>query len=139
MVRITDAQIIRLLEEDSRMPASHMAKELGVTETAIRKRIQKLRENGIITHHTIRISPRKSDLLIVFVGIDTKAESYMAIGRELKEKPFVKRMYATSGDHQLQLECWFKSNEEFHSEIEELENNPCITKVCPGVVQEQIK
>ncbi len=139
MVRITDKQIVDVLEKDARSPASHIAAQLGVTETAVRKRIAKLQENGIITQYTIRLSPRKSDVLIVFVGIDTKAESYMRISRELKEKHYVKRMYSTSGDHHLQLECWFSGNDEFHQSLHELEENPNITKVCPGVVQEQLK
>lgn len=139
MVRITDMQIIDLLEKDARTPASHIAEELGVTETAIRKRMSRLQEKGIITQYTIRLSPRKSDYLIVFVGVDTKAESYMKISNELKEKDYVKRMYATSGDHHLQLECWFENNEEFNETLSKLSEHPGITKVCPGVVQEQLK
>ena len=139
MVRITDMQIIDLLERDARTPASHIAEELGVTETAIRKRMAKLQEKKIVTQHTIRVSPRKSDFLIVFVGIYTKAESYRKISNELKEKSYVKRMYSTSGDHHLQLECWFTSNEEFHESLHKHEKNPEITKICPGIAQEQIK
>lgn len=139
MGRIKDEELILLLEQNARTPATKLAEQLGVTETAVRKRIQKLEEQQIITQHTIRISPKKSNFHIVFVGVDTKPETYMRVSQTLLTRNEVKRMYATSGDHHLQLECWFENKESFNNFIQELEKNPDTRKVCPGIIQEQLK
>ena len=139
MGRIRDEELLTLLEQNARAPATQLAKEIGVTETAVRKRIQKLEGQGIITQHTIRISPKKSNYTIVFIGVDTKPESYMRVTNELMNQQAVKRMYSMSGDHQLQLECWFNNREELVEFTQGLEQDEHVLRVCPGIIQEQIK
>lgn len=139
MVRITDDAVLEALEKNGRIPAAHIATKLGVTETAIRKRIAKLEEKGIIQKYTIHISPKKSAYTVVFIGIDTKPESYMKILDKVAKDEVVKKAYTTSGDHQIQLECWFLDQESFRNYVRNLEENPDIVKVCPGIVQEQVK
>lgn len=51
MVRPIDAldrSIIRLLQEDSRMPSAEIARRLGVAERTVRARINRLVEDGIV-------------------------------------------------------------------------------------------
>jgi DNA-binding Lrp family transcriptional regulator len=43
-----DNRIIELLLEDSRVPLAHISKEVGLSSTAIRERINKLIQNGVI-------------------------------------------------------------------------------------------
>jgi len=48
-----DLQILKLLKENARMPYAKLAEELGISESAVRKRIKKLRKAGVIKKFTI--------------------------------------------------------------------------------------
>ena len=51
--RIVDEELLDLLEENARMKFVDLADRLGVTETAVRKRMRKMVENGVIKKFTI--------------------------------------------------------------------------------------
>ena len=51
-----DQKILRLLKKDSRMSNVAIAKEIGLTEGAVRRRIEKLVEDGTIKSFTINVS-----------------------------------------------------------------------------------
>ena len=51
-----DQTLLQLLSENSRMPYSRLAEELGLSEAAVRKRIQKLIKLGIIRKFTLEYS-----------------------------------------------------------------------------------
>lgn len=139
MTRITDEQVLLELERNARTPAAHIAAKLGVTETAIRKRIKKLQDNGTILHYAIRTDPKKTGSTHTFIGVDTEPEHYLKTINYCKEQPAVIRGYATSGDHNIQLKCTFPNNQALQEFVEELEKQPGITKVCPGIITDTIK
>jgi Lrp/AsnC family transcriptional regulator of lysine biosynthesis len=56
MKKDKDKEILRLLTADSRMSNVDIAKELGITEGAVRSRIKKLVDSGIIRRFTIEAS-----------------------------------------------------------------------------------
>jgi len=61
--------------ENSRTPIMKIAEKLGVSETAIRKRIRKMEKNGIIKKYTVEIDPRKLGYnVIALIGLDTTPE-----------------------------------------------------------------
>ncbi len=139
MVRITDKQVLFELARNARKPAAHIAKTIGVTEAAIRKRIKKLEDNGTITQYTKRTDPKKTDSMHVFIGIDGKPEYFMNLVKYSKEQEAVTRGHTTAGDHSIQLECIFPNNDAFVTFIQDLENQPGVVKICPGIVTNTIK
>lgn len=48
-----DIKLLKLLKENARTPYSRLAKELGISESAVRKRISKLIKSGVIKKMTI--------------------------------------------------------------------------------------
>ena len=48
MVRDSDFKILEMLRENSRTSFVQIGKEIGVSEAAIRKRVKKLQERGIL-------------------------------------------------------------------------------------------
>ena len=51
--RIVDEELLDLLQLNARMKFVDLADRLGVTETAVRKRMRKMVENGVIKKFTI--------------------------------------------------------------------------------------
>jgi len=59
VVRISDLELIQILMKNSRTPFVKIAEMLGVSETAVRKRIRKLERDGVIRKYTIEVDPKK--------------------------------------------------------------------------------
>lgn len=140
MVRISNKDLLKLLQKNARTKGVALAKELNVTETAIRKRIKKLESEGIITGYTVDINPKKAGYETqVLIGIDTTPESFMKIKEYLINLDFVINAWTSTGDHMLMAECWFKTKEDHDNFIKELEAKPEITKTCPALILNKIK
>jgi DNA-binding Lrp family transcriptional regulator len=54
-----DERIIEMLEEDGRKSYNDMAEKLGMSEAAVRKRVQALRLKGVIKKFTIKVDHAK--------------------------------------------------------------------------------
>ena len=51
-----DVKILRLLQEDARMPVAEIAKLLRLSRPTVKARIDKLKESGVISRFTVEIS-----------------------------------------------------------------------------------
>ncbi|MEM0000325.1 MAG: HTH-type transcriptional regulator LysM [Desulfurococcaceae archaeon] len=62
-----DLKLLHLLKENARMPYSRLARELGISESAVRKRISKLIKTGIIKKMTIEYDLQNEVKAVVLV------------------------------------------------------------------------
>jgi len=140
MVRTSDLKIIEILRENSRTPYVKIAKILGVSETAVRKRVKKLEREGVIKRYTIEVDPKKLGFQIVaLIGLDTKPERYISVIEELKSESKVVSLYSSSGDHMVLMECWFKNSDELSAFVKKLERMEGVVRVCPAIILEKLK
>jgi DNA-binding Lrp family transcriptional regulator len=54
-----DHTILRHLQDDARQPATEIAKHLEITAGAVRRRIERLEERGVINHYTVVLNHAK--------------------------------------------------------------------------------
>ena len=140
MVRISNIELLRILRKNSRMPYLEIARILGVSETAVRKRVKRLLEEGVISRFTVEINPKKIGYQVVaMIGLDTKPEALISVLEMLKELENVQNLYSSSGDHMIMMECWFKDYNELSRFIKSLEEIEGITRICPAIILEKIK
>ncbi|MEM0240261.1 MAG: Lrp/AsnC family transcriptional regulator [Candidatus Nezhaarchaeales archaeon] len=140
MVRFSNLELLRILRENARTPFLRIAKQLGVTETAVRKRVRRLEEEGIIVRYTVEVDFKKLGYEVhAFIGIDTKPETLIDTIKSLKGLEEVVSLYSTSGDHMLIAECLFKSSSDLVKFIDKLNSMSGVTRVCPAIVVEKIK
>ncbi|NPA76449.1 MAG: Lrp/AsnC family transcriptional regulator [Candidatus Diapherotrites archaeon] len=135
-----DIKIIEYLMKDARMPYTEIARRLGVTEAAVRKRVKKLEEEGIIRGYRAIIDAKRVGYKIVAeIGFDVEPEQYVRAIEQVKQMPEVKRMKSTTGDHMILLECWFHDSDEMVDFVRRLESIPGVQRVCPAILVEEIK
>lgn len=142
MVRISekDTMIIERLMRDGRIPYTQLARELGVTEAAVRKRIRKLEEMGVIRGYKAVVDPKKIGYNVVaLIGFDVEPEVYVSVIERVKKMEEVKRMFSTTGDHMIMVEGWFENADDMMSFVKRLENIPGVSRVCPAILVEEIK
>ncbi len=138
--KIADVDIIKILIDDGRRTFVEIAKDLEVTETAIRKRVRRMENEGIIQGYTVEINPRKLGYGIkAIIGIDTTPQKYISTIQKLKRDADILRIYSSSGDHMIMLECWFENDDELASFMSKIETMDGITDLCPAIITDIIK
>ncbi|KUH31930.1 MULTISPECIES: HTH-type transcriptional regulator LrpA [Thermococcus] len=136
-----DNIIIEMLTKDARTPFTEIAKVLGISETAVRKRVKALEEAGVIKQYTVIVDPAKLGYnLVSLTGVDTLPEKIFDVAEKIKEFDFVREVYLTSGDHMIMAEVWARDGEDLSdiisNKIGRLEG---VTKVCPAIILERLK
>ena len=136
-----DKVIIDMLTRDARTPFTEIAKVLGISETAVRKRVKALEEAGVIKQYTAVVDPSKLGYnLVSLTGVDTLPEKIFEVASKLKKFEFVRKVYLTSGDHMIMAEVWAKDGEDLSDIISnKIGRIDGVTKVCPAIILEKLK
>lgn len=64
-----DLRILEILQDDCRTPYSAIARMLGVAESTVRYRVDRLRREGVITRFIALLDPRKIGLNITAIAL----------------------------------------------------------------------
>lgn len=140
MVRISDLELLEALRDNSRTSFVKLAKKFGVTETAVRKRVKKLEDSGVIIRYTLDIDFRKLGMgMNALIGLDTAPESYIAVVDRLKRMKEVLRLRTSTGDHMLIVDGWFRDSDELTDFVKRLEKMEGVTRTCPAIITDCIK
>ena len=135
-----DKKIIQMLLDDGKLTYSEIARRMGLTEAAIRKRIRKLEEIGAIRGYKVEIDPRYLGYnSISIVGINTAPEDILTVANKLKEKEWAKSIMLTTGDHMILVEIWAKDNDELRKYIDEIYSMGNVEHVRPAIILEYLK
>lgn len=132
--------VIKELLRNGRKSFVDIATELNVTETAVRKRVKKMEEEGIITRYSVEINPRELGFGVkALIGLDTTPQRYLAVIQKLKKNDKILSLYSSSGDHMIMMECWFEDDENLYDFQEQLEKINGVIDVCPTIITDLIK
>ena len=96
-----DQRILQLLLKDSRIPLSHISMEVGISSPAIRERMNKLKQEGIIKGFSAIIDYKKLGLgLTAFIGLrmDESKCCQEDVFDELEKIPQVLEAHFTNGE-----------------------------------------
>jgi len=138
--KTSDLDIIKILLNNGRKSFVEIAKVLNVTETAVRKRVKRMEKEGVIHSYTTEINPKKLGYGVkAVIGIDTTAQRYMPIIQQLRKTKEILRLYSSSGDHMIMMECWFENHEMLDNFQMDLEKIDGIIDICPAIITEIIK
>lgn len=136
----TDLKIIDILKKNARTPVLKMSNILGISDVAIKKRIKKMEDLGVIRGYTIKIDyPKLGYKGLAIVGLDVESSTLLEVARKLVERGNVKYVAISTGDHMVIATIIAKDNEELAAFIDELRKMRGVTKVCPAIVLEVLK
>ncbi len=134
-----DRMIILKLLENARIPKTRIAEIIGISETAVRKRISNLERKGVILGYRAIVDFKKADMFVSLTGVDVKPENIWKVIATLKDMREVKTVMLTSGDHTIMVEVIGESLDDLlnlHDKISKFEG---VERVCPSMVLEVIK
>lgn len=132
-------RIVLELLKNARMPKVELAKKLNLTEAAIRKRLRKLENSGIVIGYSALVDYNKAELVASITGIDSEPERLWSLIDYLKAIEEINKVVLTSGDHMIMVEIVTDSMEkleEVHRRIEKFEG---VVRVCPAMLIRNVK
>ena len=105
-----DRAILRMLQEDGRVPLAEMGRFLGMSRTAVRYRIREMERKGLIRGFTVTIDPLSLGSA-VFIKILIKVKPYNIADciKEMNRQKEIVELLRISGAHTLHATAVFRS------------------------------
>lgn len=132
-----DREILRLLQENARIPNAEIARRVGLAPTAIFQRIRKLEDGGVIRGYTAQIDPEALGLpLTAFVQVRTgEAARAQQITPALVELPEVQEVHRVVGEDCYMVKVRARSPEDLaHLLDERLQTIPGVASTRTTIV-----
>lgn len=100
MLDDVDLAILRMLQENARIPNSEIARRLDMAPSAILERIRKLEARGVIKGYEARIDPKALGFgLVAFISVRTKDRtSDFEAAAKLQRLPEVLEVHNVAGE-----------------------------------------
>jgi Lrp/AsnC family transcriptional regulator, regulator for asnA, asnC and gidA len=106
-----DIAILRLLEQDGRIPTAQMARTLGISEPTVRKRMERLFADDIIKVVAV-YNPRKTSYAAdALIMIRVMPGHLQAVGKALASHEAVVYLGYTTGRSDIVVEALFENDE----------------------------
>ena len=93
-----DRRLLALLQTNARLPASTLAKRLGVARTTVVARIARLERSGVVKGYGVRFGPRpEGGGIRALCALQVEPKSGPAVVKRLAEMPEIEQLSAVSG------------------------------------------
>src|SRR5919112_6496437 len=95
-----DEKIIHILQDDSRRAFVDIANEIGLSESAVRRRVKNLVDRAIIKRFTIELGASDKTSAITLISVASTADS-SAVSNQLMNLNGVKVVYEITGQYDI--------------------------------------
>ncbi|MCC6047347.1 MAG: Lrp/AsnC family transcriptional regulator [Desulfurococcaceae archaeon] len=135
-----DRAIIALLAKNARVTITSIARDLKISDVAVKKRIEKLERRGIILGYRIAVNPRALGYeTVAIVGVNTEPGRVIEVADALAKRPDTTFVAVTSGDHEVLAEIWARDTKDMMAKIKEIESLSGVTNVYPAFIVDVVK
>ncbi len=107
-----DEQIVDLLRTNGRRTNVELARQVGVTEGAIRKKLKKLTSAGVLRVVAVADPQKLGYAIDVFCGLQVSAGQPVEIAERLASLDPVRYVALTTGSYDILFEAMFREQEE---------------------------
>jgi len=128
-----DLKLLKLLKENARMPYSKLARELGISESAVRKRISKLLKSGIIKKITIEYELENEIRAIILVKTQPPTP-VPEVSRNIKKIPGVDTVYEVTGEYDIIVVARASGIDMINKFIDEIRSIPGVVSTYSMIV-----
>jgi len=114
-----DKRILEILRMDSRKSFVDIGKELGLSESAIRRRIKNLIDDGSISRFTIEENASKMTSPITLLSVASSNDTN-SVASKLQSVPGVQIIYEITGQYDIAVIISANSINEINSSIDDI-------------------
>lgn len=132
-----DRQLLGLLQVNAREPVASLARQLGVSRTALQERLRKLEANGVIEGYGVRLGRDISQNVVhcfTFCALNNK--SYPDVARQLKGLTSVQAVHSVAGDWDIIVHLVAETLERLNREVNAINDIGGIVRTMSHIVLE---
>lgn len=132
-----DKQLLALMQKNARESVASLARQLGVSRTALQERIQRLENNGIIDGYSVRLGSsvnRAPIQCFTFAALNNK--NFPDVIKSLKALTAVQAVHSISGDWDLIIHICTDTLEKLNAEINKINELMGIVRTTSNIVME---
>ncbi|BBL45323.1 HTH-type transcriptional regulator Ptr2 [Nanobdella aerobiophila] len=133
-----DIKILKLLEKNSRISNMEISRRIGLSEGAIRKRINKLKKNNIIKGFCVILDYSILGYNVSWIGLNVEKNKIINIIDEIPKDDNIKGIYLTYGDHDIIIEYIYRDKKELENYIKEIKKIEDIKEIWPAINIEKV-
>ena len=120
MIDDLDKRLIAELARDARQTSSKLSQKLGVSDTTVRHRINRLQKQQIISNSTIVPNAAKLGYsVIVLIALQVALGSLDTAAQELSNHPNVHYVAECTGVHDIFIGVWLESTQQLTQFVKE--------------------
>lgn len=136
----TDAQILNLLQEDSRISFNKIASKLGISVGTAYNRIKTLEEKGVLKGYTVLVDPVKVGYgMTAIILIQAEGAHLVDVENEIAKSDNVAAVYDITGDFDIAVIARFKDRYGLNSFVKKLISMPYVKRTVTNVVLNVVK
>ena len=95
-----DEKILEFLQKDSRESFVEIGKKLKMSESAVRRRVKNMVDNGILEKFTVQVGEANSTSAIVLISVDSSVDT-AKVSTKLTKLSDVKTVYEITGQYDI--------------------------------------
>jgi len=135
-----DVEIIEILSGHARTSFAEIARRTGLSESAVRNRVENLERAGIIRGYRAVIDPPALGYRsVTYLGLDTEPEHFLDIVQALAAMEEVRWVATATGDHMVMAEVWTADDGALARFLDErVRTLPGVRRVCPTIIRERM-
>jgi Lrp/AsnC family transcriptional regulator for asnA, asnC and gidA len=123
-----DCRIIRLLQENGRMPSSEIARQLDVSERTVRHRVDRMVEKNVIFPTVVVNHKYFGYPMAVDIFCEVEINRIEEVGNKLKQYPETNYIAFSFGDQDLSIQALFETTDAAYAFVQKLANIPGILR-----------
>ncbi|MBA5246663.1 Lrp/AsnC ligand binding domain-containing protein [Marnyiella aurantia] len=134
-----DKKIIHMLMDNAKTSLAHIAKNVGISTTAVHQRIKKLEQAGVIENSISFLNARKIGYKVVaYIGVFLEQPNqYPDVVKALKEVNEVVEAHYTTGNYTVFLKVLCKDNDHLMEILNKLQKLKGVTRTETFISLEQ--
>lgn len=95
-----DEKILAILRDDSRKSFVEIADSIGMSESAVRRRVKNLQDSGVIKKFTVELGPSNKTSAITLISVSSVADT-SKVSAELQKLKGVETIYEITGQYDI--------------------------------------
>ncbi|MBQ03380.1 transcriptional regulator [Candidatus Bathyarchaeota archaeon] len=133
MVDEIDEKIVNALKENSRKSNVQIGSAVGLSEGAVRNRIQALINSGTIRKFTIEVAPSIRVRSLTMISVDPSSPTY-AISKKVESLSGIESIYEVTGEYDIVCVVSQRNIEGLNQTIEEIRKLDGVVKTNTVIV-----
>jgi Lrp/AsnC family transcriptional regulator, regulator for asnA, asnC and gidA len=110
----SEIKIIRLLQRNGRMSIAELARETGISEPTVRRKLARLIDDGVITIRAVSDPVALGYAAPAYIGLDVERHRIEEVARALSGYPMIETVAVITGPYDILVKAAFHSTAELY-------------------------